>query len=231
MELIVTTAPISIEELKKYFVNKDTKYIIDYKNSKLQGMKLLTYLSNLDIPCDVKVDSDSEDFYSLLKDYFNNPFLVSIETLEVAAIRVLLTDKGIVEDSSLTKFIEDNREIINKWTSVLESLTLYNMYIVQQPALTEFVKSHDLIQGTDLVGINFVNLLKYEEFYDFYEILNKNNLKYYQNYFDDYLFKGKNLYNYWANENNPLFCLMYGIITDVDLSVIGQIDFKELSKV
>jgi hypothetical protein len=50
MKIIETTAPVKIEELKKYFADKDTFYLIDYANSDLKGTKLLTYLSNLDIP-------------------------------------------------------------------------------------------------------------------------------------------------------------------------------------
>ena len=47
MNVIETTAPIKIEELKKYFADKETFYVIDYANSDLKGSKLLTYLSNL----------------------------------------------------------------------------------------------------------------------------------------------------------------------------------------
>ena len=42
MNFIKTTAPISIDNLKKYFVDKDTFFLIDYKNSALNGSKLLT---------------------------------------------------------------------------------------------------------------------------------------------------------------------------------------------
>ena len=48
--VIKTIAPIAIEDLKKYFLDKSITYNIDYTNSKIKGTKLLTYISNLDIP-------------------------------------------------------------------------------------------------------------------------------------------------------------------------------------
>jgi hypothetical protein len=44
-----------------------------------------------------------------------------------------------------------------------------------------------------------------------YEKIDKQDLKFYKKYFEDYMFKGKNLYSYWANENNPMFLLTFGI--------------------
>lgn len=220
MDIINTIAPISIEELKKYFVNKDTKYIIDYKNSKLKGLKLLTYLSNLDIPCDIQLDIADPEFTELLKDYLTCPFIVNIELLEVATIHMLLHIRGVIDSGSanksivsaiMSKFVLDNTDIVNKWLSVLDSLTLYNMYIVEEPTFLEFVKSHPLSEESSPIGINFVSLLKHEVFYAFYENIDPAGMKYYQVYFDEYMFKGKNLYSYWANGNNPLFLLTSAI--------------------
>ena len=55
--IIETTAPIPFEELKKYFQNDKTRYIVDVENSELQGTKLLTYLGNLDIPIDIQCNN------------------------------------------------------------------------------------------------------------------------------------------------------------------------------
>ena len=45
-----TVAPIPIEELKEYFNDDSIVFNINYANSTLKGNKLLTYISNLDIP-------------------------------------------------------------------------------------------------------------------------------------------------------------------------------------
>jgi hypothetical protein len=91
MKIIETIVPISIENLKIYFNNKETFYLIDCKNSELKGNKLLTYLSNLDLPSDVK-DPDLE----LVKDYLNSSSLVNINSLENIVIDILLEYKGIL---------------------------------------------------------------------------------------------------------------------------------------
>ena len=70
--IIETTAPIAIEDLKKHFEDKETSYLVDYEKSELKGEKLLTYLSNLDLPCDLKNITPD-----LLKDYFHSTSLVN----------------------------------------------------------------------------------------------------------------------------------------------------------
>lgn len=217
MNIIKTIAPIPIEDLKKYFLDNNTRYEIDYKNSTLKGSKLLIYLGNLNIPCDISTDADNE-FIELLKDYFNSRTLVQVPILEQAALEVLLTSKlGPAESETtltnvqISKFIEDNQDIIKQWTCILDSLTLFNMQMVEVDEFKDFVKGFPENDTDDLTGINFLNLLKHSVFYMFYQKLEKANLSNYTKYFNEYMFKGKNLYHYWADENNPLFLLTYGI--------------------
>jgi hypothetical protein len=84
MNIIETIAPISIENLKKHFTDKEVFYLIDYKNSELKGKKLLTYLSNLDLPADIK-----EPDLELVKEYLHSVTLVNIESLENIIIDIL----------------------------------------------------------------------------------------------------------------------------------------------
>jgi hypothetical protein len=218
MNTINTIAPIAIEELKKYFVDDTTEFIIDYKNSTLKGSKLLIYLGNLNVPCDLDAESDNE-FLELLKDYFNAKTLVSIPKLELAAIEVLFGNKelldsdyqGILSLEQVTNFNKENSEIIEKWVCILDSLTLYNMKIVNVPEFHEFVESFPTNDTDELTGINFVNILRYQDFYLYYGKINEKNLTNYRRYFSEYMFKGKNLFHFWANEVNPLFLINMGI--------------------
>ena len=214
MQNIKVTAPIAIDELKKYFVDNNVHYEIDYKNSTLKSSKLLIYLSNLNIPCDIDTEFDDE-FLELLKDYFNSKTLVQIRTLEIAALEMLFTNRfglpqtegKMLSNAQLTKFVEENKEIIDQWSKVLDSLTLYNMQTVDVPEFREFVESHPSDPTDDLTGINFVQLLKYEEFFVFYGKVNTEWLTNYTAYFNEYMFKGKNLFSYWGNINNPMHVL------------------------
>ena len=61
MTYIDTIAPIPIDCIKEYFKDKNIMFLIDYENSKLENKVFLTYLSNLDVPCDLKLDSLSKE--------------------------------------------------------------------------------------------------------------------------------------------------------------------------
>lgn len=215
MNIVETTAPISIENLKKYFNDKTTFFVIKYKDSSLKGTKLLTYLSNLDIPSDIDFTGCSNDeCYDMIKEYLHSTMIVNINTLESAVINILHQVKQLVPLQD-KEFIEQNKDILNKWISKLESLSLYNMHIIENDMFKEFVSSFETDNSSELTGVNFISLLNHENFYSFYNNVDKKSLKFYTHYFNDYMFKGKNMYSYWANENNPLFLLTYGIAEGV----------------
>jgi hypothetical protein len=210
MNIITTTAPIGLEDLKKYFNDKTVSYVIDYANSKLQGAKLLTYISNLDLPIDIQFDPKSTSGKELLKEYLESTFMISVPSLEMAAMQLLFEYKF---ENLKDEFVEQNTEILNLWVRLLESCTLYNMYAINEEQFKDFVRQHPEERFEVFKGINFVQLLKYSGFYLFYETINENNLRFMPEVFDNYVFKGKNLYNFWANENNPLFLLTWAIAT------------------
>ena len=198
MNIVETVAPISIDNLKKYFTDKTTFFVIDYNQSSLKGSKLLTYLSNLDVPCDISFSGCSEeDCYNLIKEYLHSTMIVNIPSLERSVNSILHQRKELTTllDS---KFIEENSEILDKWISKLESLSLYNMYIVGDEKFRKFVDGFERDNSSDLIGVNFISLLKNEYFYSFFGNTDQRNLKFYEHYFNDYMFKGKNMYSYWA---------------------------------
>jgi hypothetical protein len=216
MKEIKVTAPISIEDLKKYFTDKETFYVIDYNNSKLKNEKLLTYLGNLDLPADIDLTGTSqEDVEALVLAYMKLPLLVSVSSLEKIVIFILAEAKGIIDGGVYEKFIVANRQLVDSWISKTDSLTLYNFYILQSDELKSFAESFPKDDTDDLSGINFVSLLKDELFYTLYEKIDQSQLKFYSKYFNDYMFKGKNLYSFWAVENNPLFILTHGISSGI----------------
>lgn len=233
MNIVETVAPIPIDNLKKYFTDKTTFFVIQYNESSLKGSKLLTYLSNLDVPCDISFSGcNEEDCYSLIKEYLHSTMIVNIPSLERAVNSILHQRKGLTPLLD-GKFIEDNSIILDKWISKLESLSLYNMYIVENEQFKEFIDGFEKDDSSDLIGVNFISMLKNEYFYSFYGNTNQKNLKFYEHYFNDYMFKGKNMYSYWANQNNPLFLLTYGIaegmITGETYNSAAKQSLEELS--
>ena len=208
-----TGVPIPLDKLKKHFEEKDTFYIIDYMHSELINEKFLTYLSNLEIPCDViKIDD------TLLETYLKSPVLVNIPSLEKAVIEMLLQKRGIVDFKSDKDYrgmvkgevYDKVQDDLDKWEQKLESLRLYNMSVIEVQEYKDFAKGHENDDTKDMEGINFVSLLRHEEFYKFYDV-EKKPVKWYSKYFEDYMFKGKNMFTYWAHEKNPMFLLTWGI--------------------
>ena len=205
--IIETKAPIDIDDLKKHFTDKDVNFLIDYKNSDLKGEKLLTYLSNLDLPCDLK-NAD----YDLLKDYFHTSSLLKCNALEEMTIEVLHQYKHVDANNyngPASKFVSENLEIVEKWVKKLDSLSLYNMYIVEDDKFKEYVESHPKDDTNDLEGVNFVSILHNTRFFEYYGKVEDKNLTFYTKYFKEYMFRGKNLFEYWANPNNPLFLITW----------------------
>lgn len=209
MNIIETTAPISIENLKKYFNDKSISYIIDYENSSIKGKKLLTYLSNLDLPIDI-IWKESDEHYELLQDYLEFQMILNVESLELKVINLLLQHKNIIEVQN-KNFIENNKEIIESWESKIDSLTLFNMYIIEHDEFKQYVNSFPTDETESLEGVNFLSLIKHQELYETFQSVDQEKLKFYKNYFNNYMFKGKNLFHFWSNKNNPLFLLTYGI--------------------
>jgi hypothetical protein len=214
MNIIESIVPISIENLKSYFSNKDQTFLIDYDKSEIKGEKFLIYLSNLDLPCNVKLDISKEEHRELLKYYFTTKNIVNIPSLEITALHVCLDYKYNLESLS-RQFISENEDLVKSWLSVLESLTLYNFYCINSKKFKEHVTSHEHADCSN-IGLNFVNLIKYDDFQYVVTNIKKENLKYYESFFNDYMFKGNNLYRYWATEENNLFLITWKIIHDVE---------------
>lgn len=203
--VIETKAPIDIEDLKKHFTNKEVSFLIDYEKSDLKEEKLLTYLSNLDLPCNIK-NGD----YDLLKAYFHSTSIVNINHLEEWAIDILHIYKNVdptYYHGSHSKFISENLEIVEKWVKKLDSLSLYNLSIIKEGAFIDYLNQHPKDDTDDLEGVNFISILKNTRFFQYYGKVKDSNLTNYTKYFNDYMFRGKNLFEYWANPNNPLFLL------------------------
>lgn len=209
MNTIETTVPISIDNLKIYFENKETIFLINYDDSSLKEEKFLVYLSNLDLPCDIKFDKQNKNHTDLLKHYLKSKNLVSIPSLEKESLNVFLQMKQL-EDHGYENFIEENKEELEEILKLIESLCLYNFYCVNSEIFKKDAESHEH-KNCENLGLNFVNLIKYDNFNLLFEGVTTNSLYFYEEFFKEYIFKGKNLYYYWATEKNPLFLLTWGI--------------------
>lgn len=193
--IIETTAPIDIVHLKEFFKDKTISFLIQYDASTLKGEKLLTYLSNLDIPCDIKFETE-EGMMECLEAYLNTTNILNCRTLEMMTLNMLCGGDAP----------EHLKKILDHWKDRLNALPNFNVYSIQSKQFENFADSLEQDDTDTLVGVNWISLLKNSEFNDYFEN-NETNSKFFTKYFNDYMFKGKNLYHYWANERNITFLL------------------------
>jgi len=208
--IIKTIAPIPLENLKQYFEDKNTFFVIDYDNSTLSKDKLLTYLSNLEIPCDLEISSD-EKFIEIYSEYLKFDQMVDIPLLEHITINFLLERKGY-RPNRFPEYLKMWDEDFKYWEERLDSLSLYAVWVCKIPQTQVYVQNFERDETDSTIGINFVSLLKHPRFFDYFCYLPPTP-KYFTKYFNDYMFKGNNLFYYWARQHNPIHTFMFGLVT------------------
>lgn len=207
-KVIETTAPISIDLLKEYFTDNSISFLVDYDNSTIKGEQLLTFISNIDIPIDLKFSDDS--VFDIVEEYLKFTSIVSVPSLERLVLQILMHMKGIENNDKLQVFADRYSELLNHWLDRIESMAVYNIYTIQQ-LRTDITEQFEEDDTADLTGINFIKMLNYV---DWYLLTNdvRHQPKIYTKYFNDYMFKGDNLFKYWATENNMLYVATMAIL-------------------
>ncbi len=231
------SAPLSINQIKEYFENKEINFLINYKASELKSNLFLTYISNLDLPCEIDFEGCSfEDIFELLEAYMTTKSIVSSLTLSFLLAQVLfdnidiesdyLFDRQVLPKEERKKFLIKNIDLVNKYCVFINSSLLYMFTTVQ--TLEEGFKFKNIYPQSldaDFVGYNVVNLFKVPTFLEsfFSKPLNLK-LYYFKHQFEDYIFKGKNLFYYFYNSNNVLSLIL-------DDMMSGKLDFNLIQNV
>ncbi|MFN9066735.1 MAG: hypothetical protein ACK5V3_05865, partial [Bdellovibrionales bacterium] len=203
------TAPLSIDQIKEHFTQKNLMFIIDVSKSQLKDHALITYLSNLEIPCELSfVNSSKAEVKSLVKSYMESKSLVNSNNLKFLSAQIVLDSVGydsdsLFENALLNKderksFINDNSKLVDSWAQFVSSSVVFA--VSSYPALEEhfqFKNSIPQINDPDVVGFNVVNLFSIPGFMEsFYSQPQKFQPQYYKSQFDDYIYKGKNFFHY-----------------------------------
>lgn len=201
--IIETTVPIPVTTLKRKFT-ENVKFVVDYDNSKFKGKVLITYLTNLNVACELKFAS-LESKLALLKEYLHLTALVDLPELEDIVINLLLAASGRLYrlDFNPVEFINENREILEVWMRNVCMTPVYALH--SYPQTVDEVKKYEEIPGEDLRGINFVHLLSHIQFPVLMMNLPEQDWCWNKLFFEEYCFAGNNLFYYFQSENNPFF--------------------------
>lgn len=210
-----TKAPISTHDLKRKF-KENIQFVIDYDESTYKGKVFLTYLSNLDANCKV-VFNTPQSKLELLKEYLHSTLLVNFPEMENMAMQVLLEasgKEGFIEFDPW-EFINSNTEIIEKWLRCIQSLPVFALWC--NDAHRDLVNEYPEDDDTSLAGINFVKLIKHENFPILIADIPYENLCWNKFFFESYVFAGDNLFTYFQEKNNPLF--LFAVATEHEESM------------
>lgn len=222
--IIETTVPIPVSTLRDIIGKEDVKLIVDLSGSKVNPQQALIYLSNLELNIDVIFSE--EDKLNVLSAYLTLPTLLKCPKLETMALELILQVKEVILIDWLNdEWIEEHSEIITKWISLIDSMTLYMLTTVNDDGLREEVNKYPLDESSDTKGINFVHLFDNILFPVALSTVNKDLLKNYSKYFNDYMYKGKSLFHFWAVPENDFHLTMVMLASE---ELVSDEDFSTL---
>uniref|UniRef100_A0AAU7PF04 Uncharacterized protein n=1 Tax=Burkholderia phage vB_BgluM-SURPRISE13 TaxID=3159457 RepID=A0AAU7PF04_9VIRU len=216
------TVPFPADKIREYFGDKSLFFIANYSESKLKGGAFLTYLSNINIPSDVKFNTPIgyEEYAEIMKAYMEQPGVVSAAGLHVMAAEMLLVAKGLpyertpyalpIDEKVILMFIEEHRDMVQKWLHFIDSTQVYALRSIK--ALNEHYKPEErfpVVEDRSYVGSNIAQLFRIPEFIAVYfSIPNVDHkLSYFKDQFEEYMFKNERLAHYFGSQNN--FAALY----------------------
>jgi hypothetical protein len=239
-----TIAPLPIDAIKEYFHDKEITFLVDYENSKISDKIFLTYVSNLDIPLDIKLSKSypDEKVFALLDAYMDVKSISNINSINMMMVHVLLryigvdTSKALVNtyltDEQVDKFISTRSEKIERWSHFLDSTMLYLIYSYKE--LNDRIKveeSYPKIEDINYVGLNIVNLFSVPGFMTCYFGARPTPpMSFFTEQFTNYMFKGKNLFGYFNTEENIFIPVLTSLVQQT-IAMDPKEQFKDITEV
>ena len=207
--------PLSDSELLDFIDNQDNVFEIDFSKNQLDYPTSFVYLSNLGMKCNINFSNIEKDQkFEIIKYYMESEVIVHIENLEKLVLQIYLQYKSIqieefksdiLSTEEIEDFIIKNEDLLDKYDQVLSSIFLYMLLTFKtEEERSELKEACEINKDQNFIGLNFVNLLKYQEFYGLFLLSEPKYSIYFEPYFEKYMFEGYNLFNFLNNENNIL---------------------------
>lgn len=222
----IVSMPLQIEELKEFFTNKESKYIVEYSKCELKDHRFIAYVSNLEMNCLVDLTNCGfGEKSSLILSYMESKNMVNIPSLLNCIAQILLEKKGInteqiIVNSVFTKdemsqFIKNNSQILQKWINFIDSSPVYMMTLnkeIEEKYKPEAISEQ--IDDINYIGLNVAWMFSVPCFLEFYlSAPNVSKMYYFKQQFKEYMFRGKNLFSYFCVPENTLFVIYEGILS------------------
>lgn len=210
--------PLSVEQIKEFFTNKELLYFVNYKDSDLKGTVFLTYLSNLDLPADIDFSGSSyEQKEQLIKIYMTTRNLLVCEALRLNVAKILLEYRGIdtstmfvnpcFTNEEVKRFHTENQDLLDRWEQFIESTTIYAQSTIESlNDLLNIEETIEQVEDPQFIGANVVHMFSIPSFYEvFLTVPFRKELKYFKHQFQDYMFRGKNFFSFFNSDENIVY--------------------------
>lgn len=198
--------PLADEQLLEFVDNQENIFEVKI-GGEFDAPTALIYISNLNMKCNCFFD-DEETKLEFIKEYLETDKMVSIPNIEKMVVKLLLYGSGFSTetlDCDLTndeceKFFKGNTELMSRIYKFVDSMLLYSVLCHMEPeSKEEFLKNTTIkvIDDKEYVGLNIVNVFKYNELCNYYMFTTIEEQTYFTRQFNDYMYNGSNLYNYF----------------------------------
>jgi hypothetical protein len=158
-KVIRCKAPLTMEQLRMGIEDPEILYVIDYAGSVgYEGKKLLVYLSNLAINCDIEFSEKVtyEQRAELMLEYMNLKSILRAPVLAISAATILTALKGIddfylsvanpmFDKEEVVQFMTDNQILVNQWRIFMDSMVVFTMMTSQ-----EFLKENGNFEEVEI---------------------------------------------------------------------------------
>lgn len=245
-----SVVPFPTEVIREYFENKELFFVLNHTQSRIKGDQFLTYITNLDMPCDIEFDLPLpyEEYAQIMLAHMTQNSLHNASSLHVLAAEIMLVAKGMnyehspyampVGKENVLRFIEENKEVVGKWMHFIDSTQVYALWAIK--TLKEHYVPEERFETIDdrhYVGANVAMLYRIPEFIGLYFSIDCKEYKmsFFKQQYEEYMFKSHRLAYYFRSKNNiaalQFESLARGIVASTDVSdgifSIGVFDPKD----
>ena len=213
--------PLTEEELDLYFDDiEDYSFIVDFDKCEYTGKKMLNYIYNSGMFCELNLSQFDEKLEELLMEYIRFDRTVNIPVLNALWCRILTIycggDFGQIDEKQqefINHFIKKHEDTVEELVIVLKSMEYQMAKIIAEGDGT-FEQTPEL--KVKKIGVNFITI-RYDEL--FWEMIahleDLRKVKVYDcNILNDFCYEGRKLSAMLMEEFNPFTVAIFAIEKD-----------------
>lgn len=232
-----TVVPMPGEAIREYFTNKNLFFILNHTESRLQGAPFITYLTNLDMPCDISFNFplSYEEYALVMEAHMTQTSIHNAASLHVLTAEIMLVAKGMEYEQSpyalpigkenVLRFISEHKDMVDRWMHFIDSTQVFALSAIKK-LNTHYkpAERFEVIDDRNYVGANVAMLYRLPDFIAMYFSIKCDSyrLSYFKPQYEEYMFKTHRLAHYFRSKGNVAALLFehlaMGTVASTDLT-------------